>query len=95
MKPSWDFFYAFVLRCHSSKSKLSEKIRFIQKDFADRFGSSKALKNFPHITIISPFKFDEINESEVIGNFQKEKISTEPFEIELKNSIIFIIKNLP
>lgn len=79
--------------------ELSAEIRLIQKDFAERFNSKKALRNFPHITIIPPFKFDEDNESEVTGKFLKIDLATSKFAIQLKgfstfqnprNPVIFI-----
>ncbi len=75
--------------------ELSNKIRYIQKDFADRFQSSKAYRNFPHITIIPPFAHDEKNESEVVGHFFKTELDVSPFEIQLNNFECFPNKKNP
>ncbi|WP_297984733.1 2'-5' RNA ligase family protein [uncultured Chryseobacterium sp.] len=64
-------------------SAVESEVRSFQKDFKRRFSAEKALKNFPHITIITPFHFNETNESEVVGNFLKMNLSEKPFEVVL------------
>jgi 2'-5' RNA ligase len=74
---------------------VSNKFRLIAKDFADRFGSSKAYRNFPHITIIPPFQFDDTNESVVIGRFMKIQLSVNPFNLRLNKFNCFPRKKHP
>lgn len=76
-------------------AELSAKVRAIQKDFAERFDSKKALNNFPHITIIPPFMHDEQNESEVLGHFHKTNLSSHPFEVQLNGFSCFAKKKNP
>ena len=76
-------------------SDLIKKIKELQRDFAERFQSKKAFQNFPHITIIPPFMHDEKNESEVLGQFLKTEIQTQPFEIILKDFACFRNKKSP
>lgn len=62
--------------------KLSEEIRTVQKDFAERFSSEKAYRNFPHITVIPPFRSYE-SEEKLLEKFRKINISTPPFRISI------------
>ena len=75
--------------------ELSQRVKEIQKDFANRFGARKAFDNFPHITIIPPFSHDEKNESEVVGHFQKTHLETSPFLLKLKGFGSFPNKKNP
>lgn len=79
--------------------ELSEKIREVQKDFAENYEAIKALKNFPHITLIPPFHFDEQKEAEIVGHFKKVNLDQPKFELKLngfdsfqnpRNPVIFI-----
>ncbi len=64
-------------------SELTDKIRLIQKDFAERFLSSKSYRNFPHITIIPPFSCQDDQERGLISKFMKIPLSTEKFTVHL------------
>ncbi|MBW8358666.1 MAG: 2'-5' RNA ligase family protein [Weeksellaceae bacterium] len=75
--------------------ELSSKLRLISKDFAERFGSSKAYRNFPHITIIPPFQFDDTNESIVVGRFMKIQPTVKPFNLRLSKFNCFPNKKHP
>ncbi|TXF75817.1 2'-5' RNA ligase family protein [Chryseobacterium sp.] len=76
-------------------SELSDKIRTISRDFLERFESSKAYKNFPHITVIPPFQYDGDKESEVVGKFLKMNLNASPFHIKLCGFSCFPNKNHP
>ena len=78
---------------------LLNDIRAISKDFAERFNSVKAYKNFPHITLIPPFKFPKDKEDLLVKNFSGIKLDTKVFEQKLngyssfpnrRNPVIFI-----
>jgi len=80
-------------------SELIDKIRAIQKDFVERFSSSKSYRNFPHITIIPPFSLHEDEETALISKFKDISLTTKPFTVDLngfgsfphsKNPAIFI-----
>src|SRR5690606_7384373 len=80
-------------------NELIDKIRVIQKDFADRFSSSKSYRNFPHITIIPPFSLHDDQETALISKFKDISLATKPFTVHLngfgsflnsKNLAIFI-----
>lgn len=80
-------------------NELIDKIRVIQKDFADRFSSSKSYTNFPHITIIPPFSLHDEEETALISKFKDISLTTKPFTVHLngfgsfsnsKNPAIFI-----
>ncbi len=64
-------------------TELSDQIRLISKDFAQRFGAARAFNSFPHITLIPPFNFDEQNESQVVGRFMKMELTVNFFEVHL------------
>ncbi len=94
-----EFFMSLYFIAIAPDSILSERIRLIQKDFAERFDSKKSYSNFPHITIIPPFNNEKIHENEIIRRFKKLNIKTKPLEIFLdgfdcfpnkKNPVIFI-----
>lgn len=79
--------------------EIADKIRAVSKDFADRFESVKAYKNFPHITIIPVFKLPEEKEELLLNNFSSIKLETPAFELQLngfqafqnkKNPVIYI-----
>lgn len=75
--------------------ELSDKIRNITRDFSERFESSKAYKNFPHITVIPPFQYDGDKESEVVGKFLKMELQASPFKIKLCGFSCFANKIQP
>ena len=66
-------------------NELSDEIRKFSKDFADRFGSVKSYKNFPHITIVPPFWEALANENALIKKFQSIEIRSNPFALQLEN----------
>ena len=77
------------------QQELSEKIRSISKDFAERFESVKAFNNFPHITIIPPFKFPEEKEDLLLNNFSYIKLDESAFELELNSFQTFANRRNP
>lgn len=72
---------------------LHRKIREVQADFAARFSARKALANFPHITLIPPFRREA--ESNVIERFMELSLRKEPFDVELCNFGSFQNRNNP
>ena len=79
--------------------ELHQKAKIISKDFAERFNSVKSFENFPHITIIRPFNFDENQEGILVDQFHLMNLKSKPFEVFLKdfgcfshskNPVIFI-----
>lgn len=64
-------------------NELIDKIRVIQKDFAERFSSSKSYSNFPHITIIPPFSLRDDEETALISKFKDFSLATKPFTVHL------------
>lgn len=58
-----------------------EKAKAIQKDFADRFQSEKSYRNFPHITLIPPFHWNESKENSIVEKFQNQSIETKKFTL--------------
>lgn len=77
------------------QKELSDKIRLISKDFAERFDSVKAFNNFPHITIIPPFKFPEEKEELLLNNFAHIKLDEAAFELALNSFQAFPNKKNP
>lgn len=75
--------------------KLAEKAKQFSKDFADRFNSVKSFKNFPHITIVKPFRFDENQESFLVGKFSEMTIKSPPFDLKLKDFGCFANRTNP
>ena len=63
--------------------ELRLKARMFSKDFAERFDSVKSYINFPHITIIKPFEFQEIKEKYLIEKFSSMELKSSPFEVFL------------
>ena len=76
-------------------AELRNEIKLIQKDFATRFNSFKSYRNFPHITLIPPFRHDEENESEVTGCFLKADVEMPSFYIQLNGFGSFPNKKHP
>ena len=75
--------------------ELRLKCRNYSKDFADRFNSVKSFKNFPHITIIKPFRVDENQEDFMVKNFSEMNLNSPPFKVFLKDFGCFPNKNQP
>lgn len=75
--------------------ELRQKARVFSKDFAERFNSIKSFENFPHITLIKPFHFDENQEEILMGNFSEMNLKSSPFEVILKNFGCFPNKDKP
>lgn len=73
---------------------LRDKARKFSKDFAVRFNSVKSYKNFPHITLIKPFGFDE-EEEVLVENFSQMNLKSAPFKVFLKNFGCFPNKYKP
>ncbi|QBO57929.1 2'-5' RNA ligase family protein [Chryseobacterium salivictor] len=74
---------------------LRQKARVFSKDFAERFNSVKSFENFPHITIIKPFHFDENQEKILVESFSLMNLKCTPFEVFLKNFGCFPNKEKP
>lgn len=79
--------------------ELNQKAKVFSKDFAERFNSVKSFENFPHLTILGPFNFDENQEEVVVEKFSLMNLKSKPFELFLKdfgcfsqskNPVIFI-----
>lgn len=79
--------------------ELRQKAKDFSKDFADRFNSVKSFENFPHITILRPFHFDENQEELLLEKFSGMNLKSNSFEVFLKgfgcfanskNPVIFI-----
>ena len=72
---------------------------YFSNDFAGRFNSVKSFENFPHITILRPFNFDENKEELLTEKFSGMNLKFNSFEVFLngfgcfansKNPVIFI-----
>lgn len=74
------YFIAVVL-----PEELCEKVKAVSKDFAERFGSVKAFNNFPHITLIAPFRLEENLEDNLAQVFAELHLGNTSFEVFLKN----------
>lgn len=77
--------------------RISGEVRAFEYDFAWRFGSFRALRAFPHITLKIPFKFSSGRENALRSWFRKLYRPVGPFRIELDgfgafvyNRVIFI-----
>ena len=75
--------------------ELRQKIGIYSRDFAKRFNSVKAFKNFPHITLIKPFSFDENKEDELVDKFSEMDLKTTSFIVDLNDFGCFPNKNNP
>jgi 2'-5' RNA ligase len=62
---------------------INEQIRRFQLDMAERFQSSKALKNVPHITLKAPFQIDNEEHTKVVKWFELLQTDVAPFTVEL------------
>ncbi|GGB85888.1 2'-5' RNA ligase family protein [Dyadobacter sediminis] len=63
--------------------EINEQIRRFQYDMAERFQSSKALRNIPHITLKAPFQVAEEEHSRVLKWFKQLYTDVLPFTTEL------------
>ena len=77
------------------KRELRTRITTTQKDFSNRFNSSKALKVYPHITLKAPFKASANAHGELMSWFADLRINQNAFIIQLKNFSAFPNKNNP
>ena len=75
--------------------ELRQKIGIYSKDFAERFYSLGSYKNFPHITLIKPFSFDENKEDELVDKFSEMDLKTTSFIVDLNDFGCFPNKNNP
>jgi 2'-5' RNA ligase len=75
--------------------ELRKKIIDIERDFEDRFNSSKALKVYPHITLKAPFKCSTSGRIELLNWFSELVIHQRPFLINLKGFGAFNNKKNP
>lgn len=75
--------------------ELRQKARVFSKDFAYRFKSVKSFENFPHITIIKPFPFDENKEDVLVEKFSAMNLKSAPFKVILKDFGCFPNKDKP
>lgn len=75
--------------------ELRKKAKVYSKDFAERFYSLGSYKNFPHITLIKPFSFDENKEDELVDKFSEMDLKTTSFIVDLNNFGCFPNKNNP
>ena len=75
--------------------ELRKKAKVYSKDFAERFYSLGSYKNFPHITLIKPFPFDENKEDELVDQFSEMDLKTTSFIVDLNNFGCFPNKNNP
>lgn len=76
---------------------LSEKIRTIQVDVAEKYGSRHSLKSPPHITLLPPFKHDENTIAELAAGLRIFLKRFSVFGVELngfncfeRNRVVFI-----
>ncbi|MCP2037078.1 2'-5' RNA ligase family protein [Chryseobacterium sp. HSC-36S06] len=75
--------------------ELRKKAKLYSKDFAERFYSLGSYKNFPHITLIKPFSFDEYKEDELVDKFSEMDLKTTSFIVDLNDFGCFPNKNNP
>ena len=76
-------------------NELRKRAKNYSKDFAERYNSVKSYRNFPHITVIKPFHFEEKEEETLVKKFSEMKLKSSPFKITLKNFGCFPNKNNP
>lgn len=78
---------------------LRKEINAFKLDFSKRFGSSKALKVYPHITLKAPFKCSGTDKRELLNWFTQLNIRQKPFGLNLdgfgalpnrNNPVIFV-----
>lgn len=75
--------------------KLRKKAKVYSRDFAERFYSLGSYKNFPHITLIRPFPFDESQENILVDKFSEMALKTTTFNVNLKDFGCFPNKDNP
>jgi len=61
--------------------EINEQIRRFQYDMAERFQSSKALRNIPHITLKAPFQTVDEEHTIVVKWFEKLQTDISPFTV--------------
>src|SRR5688572_31390663 len=77
------------------QNQVSDEITAFRLEFAKRFQSKAALKNMPHITLKTPFKFPAADQQALTDWFDGLSFSIPKFEIELDNFGSFQNKNKP
>lgn len=75
--------------------RLREKINIFKHDFSKRFGSSKALKVYPHITLKAPFKCSINGKKELLNWFTQMNTPQNSFCIDLNGFGAFHNKHSP
>lgn len=75
--------------------EIREQVTLIEKDFANRFNSFKALKVPAHITLKAPFTCNDNAKHELLSWFTDLKLRQKQFSIQLKNFAAFHNKNSP
>ncbi|MBS1635949.1 MAG: 2'-5' RNA ligase family protein [Bacteroidetes bacterium] len=61
---------------------ISERIKSIKQDIANRFGSKGALRSPAHITLHMPFEYEDSKEAKLISTLDQFRFET-PFDIRL------------
>lgn len=75
--------------------QIREQVVLIEKDFAKRFNSFKALKVPAHITLKAPFICNDNVKYELLDWFSALKLRQKSFNVQLKNFAAFHNKNSP
>lgn len=75
--------------------ELREKIRPFKLDFSKRFGSSKALKVYTHVTLKAPFKCSGGGREEVLAWFSEMRLQQKPFHLYVNGFGVFPNKKHP
>lgn len=84
------FFIALI-----SDRRLRQEINTFKLDFSKRFGSSRALKVYPHITLKAPFECLINGKRELLNWFTQMNIRQKPFSIKLNGFGAFHNKHNP
>lgn len=61
------------------------EVTAFKEDMRLNYGSAKALKVIPHITLKAPFKITPAGSKDVMSWFKNIPIDTKPFTVEMKN----------
>lgn len=64
---------------------LSTRVKAFQLDFARRFQSERALRQWPHITVIPPFKMALSRFQQLEDRVQEVQVKSDKFTIDLKD----------
>ena len=67
------------------QKEVADAVTEFKKDFASRFKSTKALRLMPHLTLKAPFHLAQSDHEFFLQWFDKLRINSPQFEIELKN----------